>query len=100
MGKLSRTFSIMNSFNHILFYFPHRFFDGFIMQLKRAEEDGLLYDTAENYFHVEIDPKSAIDWCESQLISQGWSRSRLNRQNLVDVTAVSDKLKPNMEARR
>lgn len=39
------------------------FYDGFITQIQRASQEGLLYGTVDSYFHVCDDPKSALDWC-------------------------------------
>ncbi len=43
------------------------FYDGFIAQLQRTAEDGMLYDPVESYFHVETDAISALNWCEEQV---------------------------------
>lgn len=38
------------------------FYDGFIAQLRRAEEDGILYESAERCLHWEDDPEAALRW--------------------------------------
>lgn len=38
------------------------YFDGTIMQINRANEENLLYDTPDEYFHVEPDITSALEW--------------------------------------
>lgn len=38
------------------------YFDGTIMQINRANEENLLYDTPDEYFHVEPDISSALEW--------------------------------------
>jgi predicted Rossmann-fold nucleotide-binding protein len=43
------------------------YFDGSIMQLKRAFEEGLLYHAVEDYFHVESTPSLALTWLMSKL---------------------------------
>jgi predicted Rossmann-fold nucleotide-binding protein len=40
------------------------FYDGFLMQMRRAHKEGILYGHVETYFHVESDPIAALDWCE------------------------------------
>ena len=39
------------------------YYAGTIAQLSRANEEGLLYDSPEDYFHVETDVLSALNWC-------------------------------------
>ena len=39
------------------------FYDGFIMNLQRAYDDGLLYLKPDEYYHVAKTPQEAIDWC-------------------------------------
>jgi hypothetical protein len=39
-----------------------RYFDGTIAQLQRASEEGLLYGACDEYFHVEEDVGSALEW--------------------------------------
>lgn len=39
------------------------FYDGFLAQMHRAHADGILYGSANSYFHVEQDPIRALDWC-------------------------------------
>ena len=58
------------------------YYDGFITQLKRAEQDGMLYDNFNSYVHVETCPKAAVAWVESELQRNDWVSSRLNRNKL------------------
>jgi uncharacterized protein (TIGR00730 family) len=39
------------------------FYDGFLMQMRRAHKEGILYGQVETYFHVEENPIKALDWC-------------------------------------
>lgn len=43
------------------------FYDGFILQMKRAYQDNILYHPVQDYFHVEDNAKDALDWCVNQL---------------------------------
>lgn len=43
------------------------FYDGFLLQMKRAQQDGILYGDIESYYHVANDCISAYEWCEQQL---------------------------------
>jgi len=43
------------------------FYDGFIMQLQRAFDDGLLYNKVEDYFYVAKTPLEAVQWTEKYL---------------------------------
>ncbi|CAE7547374.1 LOGL3, partial [Symbiodinium microadriaticum] len=38
------------------------YFDGTIAQITRANEEQLLYDSPDEYFHVEADVESALRW--------------------------------------
>ena len=42
------------------------YYDGFIVQMTRAQGDGLLYGVAANYFYVAKDVNDALNWCEEQ----------------------------------
>lgn len=39
------------------------FYDGSLLQMKRAFEDGILYQDVEEYFHVEDNVTDALQWC-------------------------------------
>lgn len=39
------------------------FYDGFIVQMKRAKADGILYHEVDDYFHVETDVEAALKYC-------------------------------------
>eukprot|EP01039_Chlorochromonas_danica_P005854 gene5852-6447_t len=41
----------------------HGFYDGFLLQMQRAYEDGILYGKAETYYHVENDVEAALNYC-------------------------------------
>tara|TARA_B110001452_G_scaffold130527_1_gene108441 strand:+ start:124 stop:714 length:591 start_codon:yes stop_codon:yes gene_type:complete len=41
------------------------YYDGFVMQLKRAHEDGLLHKPPDEFLTVVDDPIAALDWCEA-----------------------------------
>lgn len=43
------------------------FYDGLIEQMRRAKEDGILYNDVEKYFHVAASAEEALDWCIAQL---------------------------------
>eukprot|EP00904_Undaria_pinnatifida_P013766 jgi/Undpi1/951/HiC_scaffold_10.g04415.m1 len=43
------------------------FYAGFRTQLKRAQDDRLLYADVDKLAHFETDPEAAMKWCESQL---------------------------------
>jgi uncharacterized protein (TIGR00730 family) len=43
------------------------YWDGFVMQLKRAFDDGLLYGSLESYFYVANTPAEALDYCEREV---------------------------------
>lgn len=43
------------------------YWDGFVLQLKRAFDDGLLYGTLESYFYVANTPAEALDYCEKEV---------------------------------
>lgn len=45
------------------------YYDGFIKQLYRAKQDGILYHDVEKYFHVVDDVSAALDFCISSLQS-------------------------------
>jgi len=45
------------------------FYDGFLMQMRRAHKDGILYGHVDNYFHVETDPIAALDWCYNTFVN-------------------------------
>lgn len=64
------------------------FYDGFVLQLKRAAEDGLLYGDPESLIHIVEDPVAAVTWCEEQLKESGWVSSRLDMDFLR--SSVSD----------
>lgn len=38
------------------------YYDGTIAQINRASEEQLLYESPEEYFHVEVDVASALRW--------------------------------------
>jgi len=40
------------------------FYDGFKMQLQRAFDDGLLYNTVADFFYVAVSVDDALRWCE------------------------------------
>lgn len=42
------------------------YFDGTIAQITRANEENLLYDAPDEYFHVEPDITAALEWCMSK----------------------------------
>lgn len=42
------------------------FYDGFILQLQRAFDEGMLYMPAEKFFRVEDTVESALDWCVTE----------------------------------
>jgi hypothetical protein len=42
------------------------YFEHTIAQLKRAEEEGLLYNNCDGYFHVESDVEKALQWSLSE----------------------------------
>jgi predicted Rossmann-fold nucleotide-binding protein len=44
------------------------FYDGFLMQMRRAHKEGILYGQIETYFHVESDPIAALDWCYNTFV--------------------------------
>eukprot|EP01039_Chlorochromonas_danica_P010001 gene10001-11061_t len=46
------------------------FYNGFIDQMKRAKQDGILYQDLEAYFHVSESAEEALDWCLAQLAEQ------------------------------
>lgn len=52
------------------------FYDGFVMQLQRAFDEGILYGSLESYFHVETDPIAALDWCVETVKAQGNVKSK------------------------
>lgn len=58
------------------------YYDGFITQLKRAEEDGLLYAGFETYMHVATSPSDAVNWIELELKRHNWTSTRLDRNKL------------------
>jgi len=66
------------------------FYDGFILQLRRAAEDGLLYGSPENLIHVVEDPVMAVTWCEQELKTSGWSTTRLNVEQLRKGVSVNE----------
>jgi hypothetical protein len=39
------------------------FYDGFLMQMRRTYEEGMLYSTPESYFHAESTSEKALEWC-------------------------------------
>lgn len=45
------------------------FYDGSILQMKRAFQDGILYQDVEEYFHVESNVTDALTWCQEALES-------------------------------
>jgi hypothetical protein len=47
------------------------FYDGFVLQLQRAHDEGILYGTVESYFHVETDVVAALDWCVETIKQRG-----------------------------
>ena len=42
-----------------------KYFDGSLAQLDRAYKDSLLYNTPDQYFHVETTAEGALGWCEN-----------------------------------
>jgi uncharacterized protein (TIGR00730 family) len=40
------------------------FYDGFQIQLQRAFDDGLLYNTVADFFYVAVSVQEALQWCE------------------------------------
>lgn len=43
------------------------FYDGFLLQMQRAKQDGILYLNVEDYFHSANSAAEALDWCVGQL---------------------------------
>lgn len=60
------------------------FYDGFVQQLQRTFDDGLLYNNTESYFHVETDVIAALDWCVA-------AREREASVSTVDKARISDR---------
>lgn len=60
------------------------FYDGFIQQLHRTYNDGLLYNNTESYFHVETDVIAALDWCVV-------AREREASVSTIDTARISDR---------
>lgn len=44
------------------------FYDGFLLQMRRTEEAGILYEPAASYFHSVNDPESALKWCINEIM--------------------------------
>ena len=61
------------------------FYDGFVQQLCRASQEGLLYGTVQSYFHVCDNPKDALAWCASNC-------SKLSEGSEID-SAVAPRMK-------
>ena len=45
------------------------FYDGTILQLKRAHDDGLLYNHADTYFHVVDSAADAVQYCQDAIVA-------------------------------
>jgi uncharacterized protein (TIGR00730 family) len=43
------------------------YYDGSILQMRRAAADGILYKDVEAFFHVETNVQDALDWCIAEL---------------------------------
>jgi hypothetical protein len=72
------------------------FYDGFIMQLNRAYDDGLLYNTCDKYYHVTKNPKEALDWCENEIKSNRTDTSvQFGEGGRMKVRAVEDVVSKN-----
>lgn len=54
------------------------FYEGFRMQLQRAQDDLLLYGDPDRLVHFETTPEGALNWCEAQLKDP--DRVKRNRQ--------------------
>lgn len=74
------------------------YFDGTIIQLKRAKEENLLYDDLEAYFHVEYDANHALNWCISRCDSLRTETDDNNSSNIKPKTRDLDIRKLNKRA--
>ena len=77
------------------------FYDGFLMQMRRTYEEGMLYSTPESYFHAESTSEKALEWClqevaanrsagESALDDDGGSNSGSSRMQARVAEASSN----------
>jgi len=55
------------------------FYDGFIMQMERAFQEGILYHSVEEYFHVASDAESALTWCLDELAKPKFADAGSNK---------------------
>lgn len=70
------------------------FYDGLILQMERARMEKMLYDSIEDYFHVENNVESAVDWCVANVrddvkkdnLDSNFSSSSIKQSNSIDVT--------------
>lgn len=69
------------------------FYDGFIMQLEKAFNDGLLYNNTSDFFYVATSASEALQWCISthnQLSSGTFSHDlSTSRKSMKGVPIVS-----------
>ena len=72
------------------------FFDGFIMNLQRAYDDGLLYLKPDEYYNVVETPQEAINWCAMHEISELDDKKKAtgasSSSRIVERKVVSHKL--------
>lgn len=69
------------------------FYDGFIMQLRRAYRDGILYGPAETYFHVETDAIEALNWCQKVFQEGLAERSAASLMERIKLNNVEERVK-------
>jgi uncharacterized protein (TIGR00730 family) len=69
------------------------FYDGFIMQLRRAYRDGILYGPAETYFHVETDSILALDWCQKVFQEGLAERSAASLMDNIKLNNIEERVK-------
>ena len=61
------------------------FYDGFLLQMRRTEEAGILYEPAASYFHSENDPESALKWCTNEVMT---IREKKQKIELIGNTSI------------
>lgn len=65
------------------------FYDGFLLQMRRTYDEGMLYSTPESYFHTENSSEMALKWCLQEVASIR-SQSIAGESSLDDGGAIND----------